>query len=238
MSQDLPQDYHARWETLARHGLQYQHGQLCRLALMYALTLRRGAAAEEAEVRFVGPRVWEAEGSRKHRSERVALFEDDLVRDLLQMVEITSDFPKSSFPKVACGSSLVEVWCHSLASRKPYRGKTNFEAVCQHFHLHADALTPNSIYLAAAAVFRGLFAIDPSEVVCVLSAQLGLKTFQTALYVSQRYSFNAEGKIAHVRCQKGHLMCGEEKAETQTARGITHTPPLERNTGRHTRGQA
>ena len=203
----LPQDYHSRWEALAQYGLEHQHGQLCRLALMYALTLRRGAAAEESQVRFIRPRVWEAEGSRKHRSERVALFDDDLVRALLRMVEQTKDLSNPNFPKVACGSSYVEVWCHSLAARKLYRGKTNFEAVSDHFDLSVGfKLVPNEIHLVAAGVFKAHFAYDASDAACVLSTQLGLKTYKMAFFVSQHYSIDAK-EVARVRCQDGGLVC-------------------------------
>ena len=219
----LPSDHHARWEELARYGLKHQHGQLCRLALMYALTLRRGAAAEAPEARYLRPHVWEAEGSRQHRSERVALFDDEMIRALLQAVEVTKDFPSPNFPRVACGSAAPEVWCHSLASRKPYRGKTNFEAVCEHFHLDVQPkLAPNTIHLAAAAVFRDRFACEPSEVMTVLAAQLGLKTWKAALYVAQRYSMGAKGQpIGRVASHDGGLVCilgDQESAEPLDAR--------------------
>eukprot|EP00975_Prorocentrum_lima_P034437 7239911-Prorocentrum_lima.AAC.1 len=67
---DLPADYHSRWEKLAQYGIDKQHGQICRLALMYALTLRRGAAAEPSQVQFVRKRVWKAEGSHAYHTER------------------------------------------------------------------------------------------------------------------------------------------------------------------------
>ena len=132
-AQLLPSDYHARWAALARYGLEHQHGQLCRLALMYSLGLRRGAAVEACKCTG-RPRVWVAEGSRDHRSERISLFGDDTVRELLRMVEATRDYPRPNFPRAACGSAAVDVWCHSLASRKEYRGRTNFEAVADRFH--------------------------------------------------------------------------------------------------------
>ncbi len=210
----LPEDYHSRWETLAKHGLEHQHGQLCRLALMYGLTLRRGLAAEESQVKYVGPRVWEAEGSRRHRSERVALFDDSVIEALLDIVKQTEDYPTPTFPKVACGSAAPEVWCHSLASRKEYRGKTNFEAVVDHFRLSpCGKLAPNEIYLVAAGVFRGRFSFDYADAARILSSQLGLKTVKMAFYVSQQYRFDgkcAEG--AHVRHQAGHLVCEMQQA--------------------------
>ena len=204
----LPEDYHSRWEALAEHGLEHQHGQLCRLALMCGLTLRRGAAAEEPQVKYVGPRVWEAEGSRKSRSGRVALFDDGVIQALLRMVEQTKDYPTPTFPKVACGSAAPEVWCHSLASRKEYRGKTNFEAVVEHFRLRpCDKLAPNEIYQVAAGVFRGRFSFDPADVARILSSQLGLKTVKMAFYVSQQYHFDGKCTGAHVRHQAAHLAC-------------------------------
>ena len=213
----LPEDYHSRWEALAKHGLEHQHGQLCRLALMYALTLRRGAAAEEAQVRHLRPCVWEAEGSRKHRSERVALFEDNLVQDLLHMVEQTKDYPRPNYPRVACGSALPEVWCHALASRKAClpqcRGLTNFEAVVNHFHLspwERGKLAPNEIYLVAAGAFKARFTFSYADAALVLSSQLGLKTVKMAFFVSQQYNQNATPS-ACVRCKDGELVC--ESAE-------------------------
>ena len=92
ISFDLPADYHSRWERLAQYGIEKQHGQICRLALMYALTLCRGAAAESSQVHFVRPRVWKAEGSRTYHTERVSLLDDDTVHSLLEVVETTKDF--------------------------------------------------------------------------------------------------------------------------------------------------
>ena len=191
----LPADYHSRWEQLAQYGIDTQHGQICRLALMYALTLRRGAAADA--VQFVRPRVWDAEGSRTHRSERVSMLSDAIVHSLLRVIEITKDFPKPNFPVVPCGSSSIDVWCHSLASRKQYKGQTNFETVSEQFFFRPcgaeSRWAPNAIYMVAATVFRNRFAHDPSEAPRILAAQLGLKTFKTALYVSQIYSAELAG---------------------------------------------
>ena len=124
---------------------------------MCALTLRRAAAAETGQVKYVRPRVWEAEGSRNHRSERVSLFSDDIVHALLHMIELTKDLPRPNFPVSPCGSFSVDVWCHSLAARKQYRGKTNFEGLTEQFQLCPSAAggqwAPNAIYMVAAAVF-------------------------------------------------------------------------------------
>ena len=209
---DLPADYHSRWERLAQYGIDKLHGQICRLALMYALTLRRGAAAESSRVHFVRPRVWRAEGSRTYRSDRVSLFSDDIVRSLLNVVEGTKDFPKPTYPVVPCGSSSVEVWCHSLASRKQYKGKTNFEALSEQFLLPParGQWTPNSIHTAAVAVFRNKFFHNPTDAPRILAEQLGLKTFKTALYVAQTYSMEPaegdDGAMGHVDRCDGQLL--------------------------------
>ena len=162
---DLPAEYHSRWERLAQYGIDKQHGQICKLALMYALTLRRGAAAEASLVQCLRPRVWEAEGSRTYRSERVSLFSDDIVRSLLNVVETTKDLPKANYPVVPCGSSSVEVWCHSLASRKQFKGKTNFEALSEQLLLRPalGKWAPNAIYVAAMAVYRNRFLYNSTE---------------------------------------------------------------------------
>ena len=209
---DLPADYHNRWERLAQHGIDKHHGQICRLTLMYALTLRRGAAADASQVKFVRPRVWKAEGSRTYRSERVSLLSDDIVHSLLDVIETTKDFPKPNFPVAPCGSSSVEVWCHSLASRKKFKGKTNFEALSEQFLLRpaVGKWAPNSIYLAAVAVFRTRFVCNYNDTPHVLADQLGLKTFKTALYVAQTYSMEpAEGDdsaMGHVDRCDGQLL--------------------------------
>ena len=212
----MPSDMHNRWECLAQYGLEKQHGQACRLSLMYALTLRRAAAAETSQVRHVRPRVWEAEGSRKHRSERVALFSDDVVHALLHMIELTKDFPRPNFPVAPCGSSSVDVWCHSLASRKQYRGKTNFEALSEQFLLRPSTdggqWAPNAIYMVAAAVFRCRFAYDPLEAPHILTEQLGLKTFKTALYVSQIFSVEASPGMGRVERRDGQMFWEEDRA--------------------------
>ena len=173
---------------------------------MHARTLRRGAAAESSQVELVRPRVWEAEGSRTYRSERVSLFSDDMVRNLLNAVEGTKDFPTPNYPVAPCGSSSFEVWCHSFASRKKYKGKTNFEALSEQFLLPPTdgKWTPNAIHMAAVAVFRNKFFYNPTEASRILADQLGLKTFKTALYVAQTYSMEqaeGDGDMGHVdRC--------------------------------------
>jgi len=204
----LPDDYHDRWLDLARFGLASKHGPACKLGLMYALTLRRAAAAERSQVRRVAPRIWEAEGSRKHRSERVSLFGDDLVDALLAVAEETKDLPTPTFPTVPCGSARVDVWCHSFASRKHHRGLSNFQALSKQFMLCAgEQWAPNEVYLASVAVFRRKFRFESSGACGVLAAQLGLKTIKNALYVSQVYDCGKETEeLGLVELRDGHLL--------------------------------
>ena len=202
----LPDDYHKRWLALARYGLARKHGPACKLSLMYALTLRRAAAADIAQVRRLAPRIWEAEGSRKHRSERIALLDDELVEALLAAVQETKCLPTPTFPIAPCGSDRADVWCHSFASRKQFRGQSNFEALSKQFELGVgEHWAPNEIYMVSVAVFRRKFRFEPSSACCILATQLGLKTLKNALYVSQMYACGSEDEEGRIELHEGRL---------------------------------
>ena len=211
---DLPADYHSRWEKLAQYGIDRQHGQICRLALMYALTLRRGAAAESFQVQFVRQRVWKAEGSRDYHTERVSLLSDEIVRNLLTVVEATKDLPKPNFPVAPCGSASIEVWCHSLASRKLLpggKGKTNFEALSEQFLIRPafGKWAPNAIYLVSVAIFRNCFTFSTTtpEAHHILADQLGLKTFKMAPYIAHTYTMETPEATEATEATEGAAKC-------------------------------
>ena len=132
----LPEDYLQRWINLAEWSVKHEHGPGARYALMFALTLRRSVLADRAHLTYVSPRVWEVK-DRICTTQRVALFEDNLMKKLLDLVDATSDFPTPLFPNCACGSGNVDDWAHGLASRKLYRGHTNYQALSVEFHLVA-----------------------------------------------------------------------------------------------------
>ena len=131
------------------------------------------------------------------------MFSDDVVRSLLNVVEGTKDFTNPNYPVAPSGSSTVEVWCHSLASRKQYKGKTNFEALSEQFLLSPahGKWTPNVIHLAAVAVFRNQVLYKAGDSARILADQLGLKTYKTALYVAQTYTVEPADAMGQVdRC--------------------------------------
>ena len=172
----LPEDYIQRWLDLAEWSVQHQHGPAARYALMFALTLRRSALADRAHVTYVSPRVWEVK-DRLLTSQRVALFEDSLMNRLLDIVDATADFPTPLFPNCACGSNRTDEWAHGLASRKLYRGHTNFQALSVAFKVDAGPKwTPLELYLVSLCVFRAMFKVMPHDECRALMNQLGLTT--------------------------------------------------------------
>ena len=172
----LPEDYVKRWVSLAEWSLQKQHGPGARYSLMFALTLRRSALSDRAHISYVSPRIWQVKDTIR-TSERASLFADDLTHRLLDLVDITSDFPTPLFPKCVCGSQSVDDWAHGLASRKLYRGHTNFQALSVEFDLAVgQTWTPQEICVVSFCIFRNMFSIAAHEECCLLMNQLGVTT--------------------------------------------------------------
>ena len=171
----LPDDYHQRWIDLAQWSCKHQHGPSSRYALMYALTLRRSVLADRAHITYVSPRVWEVK-DRLRTTSRVALFDDELMQQLLENVDVTTDFPTPLFPNCACGSHRTDDWAHGLASRKLYRGHTNFQALSVKFKIAAGPQwTPLEIYLVSLCVLRNSVTMPPHDECQLLMNQLGVK---------------------------------------------------------------
>ena len=99
----LPNDYSQSWLTLAEWSINYLHGPAARYSLMFALSLRRSVLADWNRITYVSPRVWEVK-DRLRTSQRLSLFDDGVVRRLLDLVDATADSPTPLFPKCACGS--------------------------------------------------------------------------------------------------------------------------------------
>lgn len=170
----LPTDYHQHWLKLAEWSCKHQHGPASRYAIMYALTLRRSALADWLHITYLSPRVWEVK-DRLATSPRIALFDDDLVRRLLDIVGATADFPTPLFPHCACGSHRTDDWAHGLASRKLYRGHTNFQALSSEFNIAAGPQwTPLEIYLVSLCVLRNSITFAPHDECLMLMHQLGV----------------------------------------------------------------
>ena len=171
----LPNDYHKRWLELAEWSCKHQHGPASRYAIMYALTLRRSVLADRAHITYISPRVWEVK-DRLVTSQRIALFDDKLVELLLDNIDNTADFPTPLFPNCACGSHRTDDWAHGLASRRLYRGHTNFQALSSEFNIAAGPQwTPLEIYLVSLCILRNSITFAPHDDCTMLMHQLGVK---------------------------------------------------------------
>ncbi len=180
----LPEDYLQRWHDMAEWSIKHEHGPAARYALMFALTLRRSVLADRAHITYVSPRIWEVK-DRLCTSQRVAIFSDGLMHKLLDLVDATADYPTPLFPHCACGSHRTDEWAHGLASRKLYRGHTNFQALCVEFNIEAGPKwTPLEIYLVSLCVFRTRFKMIPHDECRLLMNQLGLATPKQVFYHS------------------------------------------------------
>ena len=172
---ELPGDYQQHWRDLAEWSIKHLHGPSARYALMFALCLRRSVLADRAHITYVSPRVWEVR-DRVCTSQRLSLFDDALTRVLLDTVDTTTDFPTPLFPNCACGSHRTDDWAHGLASRKLYRGHTNFQALSVEFKIEAGPQwTPLEIYLVSLCIFRNTVATVPRDECELLMNQLGVK---------------------------------------------------------------
>ena len=153
---ELDADYHDRWNKLATWAVNSDHGAAARFAIMFALSLRWPSVADGSRVTRIRARVWQVVMPCSASTQRVALFEDDLVIALLSTVQKTKSFPAPVFPKVPCGSCDSEVWAHSCASRKYHRGEKNFAALCGKVDIGA-AERPLDIYAISIQCFYSVF---------------------------------------------------------------------------------
>jgi len=199
----LPEDYCQRWEALADWSLQKQHGPAARYSLMFALTLRRSALADRAHIIYVSPRIWQVK-DRLCTSERAALFDDNLIHKLLDLIDMAADFPTPLFPNCVCGSKRVDDWAHGLASRKLYRGHTNFQALSLEFNLAVGPKwTPLEIYLVSLCLVRNRFSIAVHDECFMMMNQLGVSTSKHVLRNSDSYGCEGAPNIGSLRRDGG-----------------------------------
>ena len=202
----LAEDYTERWIALADWSLQKHHGPGARYAIMFALTLRRSGLADKAHISHVSPRIWQVKDTIR-TSERACIFEDDLTQRLLDLVAITSDFPTPLFPNCVCGSKNVDDWAHGLASRKLYRGHTNFQALSVEFGLAVKPKwTPVDIFLVSLCIFRNMFLMAPHEECGLLMNQLGVSTSKTVLNKSRLFGCEYTRHIGALKHDAGHTL--------------------------------
>ena len=202
----LPDDYIDRWVELAKWSLEKQHGPSARYSLMFALSLRRSALADKAHIRHVSHRVWQVNDTIL-TSDWVSLFEDDLTHRLLGLVDITSEFPTPLFPKCPCGSGKTDDWAHGLASRKLYRGHTNFQALSVEFDLPiGPAWTPQDIYMVSMCLYRHSFRLAPNDYCDLLMNQLGVSTSKNVFHNSNVFGCARSPNLGSLSMESGKII--------------------------------
>ena len=169
----LPEDYLAKWHDLAQWAVDSQHGAAARFAVMYALALRCTPSADSRHIKFVRPRVWEVSAPRDVHTQRVSLFDDELMTGLLATIDATVGLRCPVFPRVPCGSQAVDVWAHSMASRKQAHARKNFAALSERFGVALNTWSPLEIYIAGLSTFRACFHWDRTQEERLLANQLG-----------------------------------------------------------------
>ena len=169
----LQSDYLARWQALAQWAVEQQHGAACRFAVMYALALRCTPGADSQHITYVRPRVWDVSAPKHIRSQRVSLFDDELMTKLLATIDATAGLRCPVFPRTPCGSQSADVWAHSMASRKQDLARKNFAALSERFGVALSTWSPLEIYIAGLSTFRACFQWDREHEEKMLSNQLG-----------------------------------------------------------------
>jgi hypothetical protein len=169
----LPDDYLRRWCGLAQWAVETRHGAAARFAIMYALALRCSPSAESKHIRRVRPRVWHVSAPRGVETQRLSLFDDALMTQLLDTVDATAGMHCPVFPRTPCGSQAADVWAHSMASRKQDHGRKNFAALSERFGVSLNTWSPLEIYIAGLSSFRACFQWEREHEDRLLSNQLG-----------------------------------------------------------------
>ena len=155
---------------------------------MYSLSTRFSSACDRDHTRFVRPRVWLVSAPRDAVSQRVALFDDGLMNELLDCVAKTDGWRISTFPVSPCGSQLADVWAHTMASRKQHRGLKNFASLSQTFGVTMPGQwSPLEIHIVSLSVMRSMFRFAPEDECALLSKQIGNTHPRRALFASRWY---------------------------------------------------
>ena len=95
----LPSDYFSRWSKLANWAVEQGHGAAAKFALMFSLALRWPTVADEEHIAWHRSRVWPVTIPNGACSERISLFDDDLMGSLLETIAKTRGCPIPVFSK-------------------------------------------------------------------------------------------------------------------------------------------
>ena len=197
---ELDADYHHRWRNLATWAVNSDHGAAARFAIMFALSLRWPSVADASHIAHLRHRVWRVIMPCGASTQRVALFEDDIVLALLSAVQKTMSFSAPVFPKVPCGSCDCEVWAHNDASRKHHRGEKNFVSLCRKFGIVAMD-RPLDIYTVSARCFYSLFTWSSEDEDGLMTKQLGIKSACRAHVSLHRFSSAVREHLGDLRSE-------------------------------------
>ena len=180
---ELGSDYLSKWGELARWAVDSCHGAAARFAIMFALALKWPTVADGDHIKYLRRRVWLVTIPSGVETQRVALFDDGLIEELLNTVACTDGLSTPVFPRLPCGSRGSEVWAHTYASRREHRGCKNFVALCRKFGVAAiERWSPLDIYAASMCVFHSLFDWSVDDECKLLSKQLGTQSACRAHY--------------------------------------------------------
>ena len=203
----LPVGYLRAWVDFAEWACEQQHGPAARYSVMLALTLRTSLLASRRHIACAPPRVWDVSLSGTSPDitcQRVSLFDDALTEQLLDTIDATSGYPLKLYPGTPCGSGQTDVWAHGLASRKLFRGRTNFRSMSSRFHLAAGAKwTPNAIHLASVCLFRVHFKLAALDECQLLMRQLGVGAPGKAFYKLRWFTSLDDAAVGTVSVEDG-----------------------------------
>ena len=121
---------------------------------------------------YVRPRVWHVTTSYGTSTQKVSLFDDDVVESLLKVIGRTEDAEAPVYPKAPCRSGEADVWAHSFASRRQHRGKKNFAAFVCDYGL-GNLKSPMDVYKMGVQAFWNAFLIREVDSPALLAKQLG-----------------------------------------------------------------
>ena len=161
----------SRWLSAAAWAIDKQHGAAATFCLMFALCLQRPSFAHAHCLELLRPRVWQVTTSYGTSTQKASLFDDDVMKSLLEVVSASEGLLAPVYPKAPCRSNEADVWAHSFASRRHHRGRKNFGAFVADFCL--DVQSPMDIYKIGLHTFWQAFRIREIYSKDLLASQIG-----------------------------------------------------------------
>ena len=149
-------DWIRRWLSAASWAVEAQHGAAATFCLMFALCLQRPSFAHARYVEHVRSRVWQVTTTYGTRTQKVALFDDDVIELLLKVIGDTEGLDAPVYPKSPCRSNDADVWASSFASRRQHRGRKNCAAFVADHGL-GNMRSAMDVYKTGLQAFWGAF---------------------------------------------------------------------------------